>query len=178
MDARFGKISVCKAGGTAGRNAKTYKIALPSSWVKELGLDGSERKVRLEFDGRTINIVPEQSIDRYLNERTAAGHDLLELRYYDGNALCTLIYADRTAKDLRAENYTDLAVKTAFGKNQLPTWEELEAFLEERCVPRRRDGIREYLETIGVAEYDPWEIIRVTHGRMAEDGQHIEVKQL
>ena len=49
------------------------------------------------------------------------------------------------------------------------------AFLEERCVPRQREGIREYLETLGLDEYDPWEIIKRTQGRMAEDQQWIEV---
>ena len=41
-----------------------------------------------------------------------------------------------------------------------------EDFLEERCVPRSRSGIREYLETIGVEEYNPLEIIKKTKGRM------------
>ena len=49
------------------------------------------------------------------------------------------------------------------------------AFLEERCIPRQRDGIREYLGVLGLDEYDPWEIIKRTKGRMAEDQQWIEV---
>ena len=48
-------------------------------------------------------------------------------------------------------------------------------FLEERCVPRQRDGIQEYLEALGLDEYDPWEIVKHTQGRMAEDQQWIEV---
>ena len=47
--------------------------------------------------------------------------------------------------------------------------------LEERCVPRQRAGLREYLEVIGVGEYDPLEIIRKTAGRMAEDSQWLEL---
>ena len=41
-----------------------------------------------------------------------------------------------------AENYTEQAVKTAFGKNSNPSWEDLELFLEERCIPRQRAGLR------------------------------------
>ena len=52
---------------------------------------------------------------------------------------------------------------------------DFQAFLEERCIPRQRAGLREYLEAIGVAEYDPLQIIRKTQGRMAEDQQWLEV---
>ena len=51
-------------------------------------------------------------------------------------------------------------------------------FLEERCIPKERDGIREYLEAIGLNEYDPLEIIKKTKGKMAEDDQWIETEEL
>jgi len=35
-----------------------------------------------------------------------------------------------------------------------------EEFLEERCIPRSRAGLREYLETLVLEEYDPVEIIK------------------
>lgn len=66
-------------------------------------------------------------------------------------------------------------MKTAFGANELPTWEDFELFLEERCVPRERAGLREYLEALGLEEYDPLDIVRKTQGRMAEDDQWLEV---
>ena len=66
-------------------------------------------------------------------------------------------------------------MKTAFGTNELPTWEDFELFLEERCVPRERAGLREYLEALGLEEYDPLDIVRKTQGRMAEDDQWLEV---
>jgi len=50
--------------------------------------------------------------------------------------------------------------------------------LEERCIPRGRVGLREYLEIIGLDEYDPWEIVKKTQGRMAEDQQWIEIEVL
>ena len=66
-------------------------------------------------------------------------------------------------------------LRTAFGNNLRPSWADFQAFLEERCIPRQRAGLREYLEAIGVAEYDPLQIIRKTQGRMAEDQQWLEV---
>ena len=177
METRLGKVTVSRAGGTSGEGAMTYKLSLPSAWINALNVaDG--RKVVLSFDGECIKIRPEQSMEEYRETRLAQAHDLLSVRYYNGDKLCTLIYADRTARDLRVENHTDQLVKTAFGKNELPSWTDLEEFLEERCIPRKRAGLREYLEALGVAEYDPLAIIEKTKGRMAEDDQWMEVERL
>ena len=177
MEQRLGKISSCKAGGTAGSGAKTYKLSLPTTWVSAMGLT-EERQVMLCFDGEVITVRPIQSMEQYRNARLAQRHKLLEIRYYNGDALCTVIYADQTAKDLQIENHTSNLVKTAFGKNLLPSWTDLEAFLEERCIPRQRAGLREYLEALGLDEYEPLVIIRKTQGRMAEDDQWLEVQEV
>ena len=177
METRQGKISVSRAGGTAGQGAKTYKISLPTAWIQALGLT-ENRSVTLSFDGKSITVLPQQSMEEYKKTRLDQHHDVLSLRFYNGKQLCTLIIADRTSKDLRAENYTDQLVKTAFGKNAHPSWEDFQAFLEERCIPKQRAGLREYLEALGLAEYDPLSIIKKTQGRMAEDDQWLEVNQL
>lgn len=99
----------------------------------------------------------------------------MKLNLYNGDKLCTSITADFEKRIVEAENYTDVMIFTAFGRNQNPTWEDFEFFLKERCMPETRAGLREYLEDIGVGEYDPLAIIRVTQGRMAEDNQYIEI---
>jgi hypothetical protein len=38
--------------------------------------------------------------------------------------------------------------------------------------------LREYLEVIGVGEYNPIEIIKKTGGRMAEDNQWLDMESL
>ena len=177
METRYAKISAAKAGGTAGKGSKTYRLAIPSSWVRAIGASDG-KKVILNFDGEKIEIRPEQNMEEYRKERLAAGHKLFVIRYFSRETLCTVIVADQTAKDLRAENYTDQAVKTAFGVNTVPTWADLEAFLEERCIPRQRSGLQEYLKAIGLEEYVPLDIIRKTQGRLAEDEQWMEVEQL
>lgn len=178
METRLGKVTTSKAGGTASSGSKTYKLSLPSAWVAAMGLAGDGGRVRLSFNGEVITIRPEQSMEQYQSLRLAQGHELLEIRYYNDDALCTLIYADKTAQDLCAENHTNNLVKTAFGKNALPTWADLEAFLEERCIPRQRAGLREYLEALGLDEYDSLAIIQKTKGRMAEDDQWMEVREI
>jgi len=101
--------------------------------------------------------------------------DIRRFQYFDEDKLCTTIHADFANKTLIAENHVDDPVVTAFGRNVQPTWEDFKAFLEERCIPRERAGLREYLEVIGVGEYDPLEIILKTNGRMAEDKQWLKV---
>lgn len=81
-------------------------------------------------------------------------------------------------KTVFAENFTDDLVKTAFGKKQFPTWDDFCAFIKERCVPAERSGLREYLECIGLDEYEPFKIIMKTKGKMAEDSQWIDVEEL
>lgn len=50
--------------------------------------------------------------------------------------------------------------------------------MDERCVPCARLGLREYLDVIGVTEYDPLEINRKTKGCMAEDEQWLEIEEM
>lgn len=171
MERRIAKLIIGKAGGTASKDSKTYKVSLPTKWVAELGLTDS--KMEIAFDGERIIISPHLSMAEYLEKKKLLGHKLVKLEFYDGEILCTKIIADFTDETLSVENTTDNIVKTAFGKNEVPTWEDFQSFLEERCVPRSRSGIREYLETIGVEEYNPVEIIKKTSGRMAEDNQWI-----
>ena len=113
---------------------------------------------------------------KFLENKKSLGHKLLKLEFYDRESLCTKIIADFTDETLSLENTTEHIVKTAFGKNEVPTWGDFQSFLEERCVPRSRSGIREYLDTIGVEEYTPIEIIKKTSGRMAEDNQWIKLE--
>ncbi len=174
MERRIVKLIVGKAGGTAGKDSKTYKVSLPSKWVAEFGLTDS--KMEIAFDGERIIISPHLSMDEFLESKKSLGHRLMKLEFYDKESLCTKIIADFTDETLSVENTTDHIVKTAFGKKEAPTWEDFQNFLEERCVPRSRSGVREYLETIGVESYEPIEIIKKTSGRMAEDNQWIKLE--
>ena len=178
MERRLGKIIIHASGGTAAKGANTYKLTLPSAWVKEMGINASDRAVELSFDGSTITIDRRLSVDEFISAKREQGHALMKLLYFDREKLCTTIIADNTEHVLRIENHTDSVVKTAFGNNFVPTWDDLQHFLEERCIPRARAGLREYLEVIGVEEYDPIEIIKKTEGRMAEDEQWIRIEVL
>lgn len=178
MEHRTGKVIISSAGGTASAGSKTYKVSVPSSWIKEMGIDESKRNIELMFDGKRIYIESEKSVGEFVLQKKDMGHKIKKLSFYDGEELCTVIYADFTDKILKAENFTKDVVKTAFGNNKNLMWEDFMNFLEERCIPKERSGIREYLEAIGVAEYNPIEIIQKTKGKTAEDNQWIETEEI
>ena len=77
-------------------------------------------------------------------------HDVKQIIFYDKDKPCTRIYADFTLQTITAENLTDNIIKTAFGVKLKPTWDDFLDFLEERCIPRQRGGLREYLDVLGI----------------------------
>ena len=130
MERRIVNLIVGKAGGTAGKDSKTYKVSLPSKWVAELGL--TDTKMEISFDGERIIISPHLSMDEFLEKKESLSHKLLKLEFYDGEILCTKIIADFTDETLSAQNTTEHIVKTAFGKNETPIWDDFLNFLEAR----------------------------------------------
>ena len=178
MEKRIAKVNISSAGGTAAKGAKTCKITLPNTWIEALGIGAGRRELELAFDGNHIILSRSLSGEEFRARKQAQGHDVRLFRFFDGDELCTTICADFTDESLMVVNHANNPVITAFGNCARPTWEAFHAFLEERCVPRQRDALREYLEAIGVDEYAPLEIIKKTAGRMAEDNQWLEMELL
>lgn len=71
-------------------------------------------------------------------------------------------------KDVRITKYSDDISKMPFGGDKLDL-ERVYNFIEGRYFERGRPDIMERLEDIGLTEYNPWEIIKKTHGVMWED---------
>jgi len=176
MQRRVAKVIISSAGGTASSRAKTYKIVLPNTWMDTLGVCEKAREMELSFNGEQIIISRRPSGKDFAALKLEQGHDVRLFQYFDGDLLCSVIFADFTDKTLAVDNHADDPVKTAFGNITYPTWNDFKAFLEERCIPRGRAGLQEYLEAIGVSDYDPIDIIIKTAGRMAEDNQWLEVR--
>lgn len=176
MEHRTAKVNISSAGGTAAKGSKTCKITLPTKWVETMGINEERRDVELTFDGATVTLSRCLSGPDFAEQRQALGHEVRVLRFYDGNTLCSIIYADFTEEAVVVENQAVSPVKTAFGNNLFPDWKDFRHFLEERCIPRHRAGLREYLETLGLDEYNPLAIIEKTSGRMAEDQQWLTIE--
>ena len=58
-------VMIAKAGGTAGKNSKLYRLSLPAGMVKELGVTEEDRavilscedgKIVIEKDGKTKEV--------------------------------------------------------------------------------------------------------------------------
>lgn len=177
MDKRNANIIAGAGGGTASRSAKTYKISLPTEWVKRLGL-ANDRAAEISFDGERIIIEKKKSVQAFIENKLSKKHLVRIIRYYDADKLCTLIAADFSDKTLSFENYTDLAVKRAFGNYSYPDWSDFEGFLADRCIPQSRSGLKYYLNALGVDSYNAIDIIRKTQGRMAEDNQWLEIEEI
>ena len=176
METRNAKLIVNKSGGTASEKSKTYRITIPNSWVEQLGISEDNREIELSFNGSEITVRRKQTMQEYKD--THNRNKLLQLQFYHGDSLCTTILADETAEKVLIENHTSDPLYTAFGVNNNPDWQDYRSFLEERCIPKSRAGLQEYLNAIGVDEYHPLEIIRKTKGRMAEDQSWLEVTEL
>lgn len=178
METRTANLIIGTSGGTAGGNATNYKLALPSTWIKEMELTPEQRQVELRFDGASIVITRTLSFAEFLEASRHAGHKVLLLSCYSGDTLCARIAADETEKTVHVENLATDCLKLPFGKNSNPSWADYQHFLEDRCIPKTRAGLQEYLEAIGVDRYEPLEIIRKTQGRMAEDDLWLTVEEL
>ena len=178
METRTANLIIGTSGGTAGGNATNYKLALPSTWIREMGLTPEQRQVELRFDGASIVITRKLSFAEFLEASRHAGHKVLLLSCYSGDTLCARIAADETGETLHVENLATDYLKLPFGNNPNPSWADYRHFLENRCIPKTRAGLQEYLEAIGVDSYEPLEIIRKTQGRMAEDDLWLTVEEL
>ena len=67
MESRIANIIIQTPGGTASKGSSTYKVSLPSSWVKELGITEENRQIELSFDGTcTDRWDPGQALSHYL----------------------------------------------------------------------------------------------------------------
>lgn len=178
METRNSRLIISSAGGTASSGAKTYKVSLPSVWINSLELNGDNRDIELSFDGEKIIIAPKASLESFIVTAKQKGHKLLRLNYYNNDDLCTRIIADYSDNIVKCYNFTNDSLHTAFGIKSNADWEDYNSFLEERCIPKSRMGIKNYLCSIGVDEYNPLEIIKKTKGRMAEDNQWLDVEEL
>ena len=99
----------------------------------------------------------------------------LRIDYMNHEECCTVILVDFLHKKILIRNETDELLFRAFGVKEKPTWEDFEYFLEDRCVPRTRFGMKEILKDYGLDFYDPLAIIEKTGGHMAEDHQWMKL---
>ncbi len=102
----------------------------------------------------------------------------IRMEYMCREECCTVILANFKDRKIVVCNTTDDLLHRAFGIKAKPDWKDFEEFLESRCFPRSRDGMRLILKDLELDFYDPLSIIEKTQGRMAEDAQWIHMMYL
>ena len=93
--------------------------------------------------------------------------------YMDREKVSTVLDVCGATQKVSVYNFTDDMVSRAFGINENPDWKDFEEFLETRCMPRTRYGIREELKVLSMENYDPFLIVEKTEGRVHGDGQYL-----
>ena len=92
----------------------------------------------------------------------------LNFEYLNKDSLLSSVTVDLVNNDVKVINYTDDVMRQFMGVCA-PTVNNVMKFLEMRCFPRTRYDCKELLKTIGLQEYNPLDIVRITHGRMVND---------
>ena len=101
----------------------------------------------------------------------------LRITYKLNADICTIIDVDEASKKIEIKNYCKNYLNCAFGKNENPTYEDYEHFLESRCFPKTRDKMKIMLKMLEIPFYDPMLIIEKTKGRMAEDNFWLDIER-
>ena len=101
----------------------------------------------------------------------------MRLWYMCGSQICSVIDVAEQRKMVKVFNFIRHDQYRAFGRVEMPTFEEYEEFLESRCFPRSRDKMKLMLRELDLPFYDPLLIVEKTGGRMAEDDFWIRIER-
>lgn len=175
------------------RKAKRYDEIMSGKAARNTRDAGRKKKMQesdvdymidLYHRGESISLLAErfgvsrQTVYRYLGAERRLDTDpdvVMRLKYMHRDTLCSVIDVDFKHKKVYVDNHTDKVLLRAFGVVEQPTWEDFLEFLESRCFPRTRAGMKDILRDLDLDSYDPLRIIEKTGGRMAEDQQWIQV---
>ena len=140
--------------------------------------------LKMDREGRKVTEIAEamgtsrQTIYKYLENEKRLKEDVnvtMRMKYMYNDVLCTVIDVDFLHRKIYIDNRVNVPIFRAFGVMEHPTGEDFEYFLESRCFPRSRAGLKRLLKELEIAYYDPLLIIEKTQGRMAEDHHWIEI---
>lgn len=100
---------------------------------------------------------------------------ILEFEYLNKDDVGTWVRANSKTGEVEVKDFTEKRHNQFFAKRP-HTIEYLNEKLEERCFPRTQDGAGETLKRIGLTQYNPLDIVRITHGRLWKDHFWIRFK--
>lgn len=56
MEERHCKAQFRRPGGNASKGSEGYKVGIPTTWAKKIGLTKDDRDITISFDGKEIKI--------------------------------------------------------------------------------------------------------------------------
>lgn len=92
---------------------------------------------------------------------------ILKFDYMDEDKInsSVTVYSDKT---IECTDYVKENFKKVFGKRPL-TMENLYKFFERRCFSRDNYGVKGTLKILGLTQYNPFDIVKITRGHMVQD---------
>lgn len=87
---------------------------------------------------------------------------------YHKDMLVAEIEVTNNRKDISIKKHTENPAIQPFCGNNL-TYNRICEFIFYRCFEYGRADREEILKEMHLTEYNPWEIIKITHGRLYED---------
>lgn len=93
---------------------------------------------------------------------------ILEFDYLNKDNVSTHVRADSATGIVEVQDFTDVLHHQFFAKRP-HTIEYLNEKLESRCFPRTQAGAELLLEALGLQQYNPLDIVRISHGRLFKD---------
>ncbi|MTI47864.1 MAG: hypothetical protein FH761_08485 [Firmicutes bacterium] len=90
MEERKAKLSVNRSGGTASKKGVTFRVTVPSKWVRDMGLSEYNRHIKLIYDSKEIKIINNEKEMEKLNEILEKSSEKIE------NEINRLGYIDDT----------------------------------------------------------------------------------
>lgn len=90
---------------------------------------------------------------------------IIEFDYLNKDVISTHVRIDTETGEVEATDYTDNLMHKFFGMRP-HTIEQANISFEMRCFPRTRDRADKVLESLGLQQYNPLDIVRITHGQL------------
>lgn len=94
--------------------------------------------------------------------------DMIIFDYMNKNEICSHVEVNLKTMEIKCTDYTDFLPNTVFGLCP-HTIEYLNIFFEDRCFPRHRADVDILLDIIGLKEYNPYDIVKISQGKMISD---------
>lgn len=94
----------------------------------------------------------------------------IEVIHYD--KIVAKMYVDWPSKEVHVEQYSKDKIVIPFptmGDKVIVSTEKFVDYLESRCFPRTRHNADELLKMMGLSHYNPFKIVKVTHGVIFDD---------